>query len=73
MGVGYFYTGLNSSIKQLASAGPLPDIQDLQNAELYNCAVTPWFHRRGDLQIVENQNLTDDTALILGLRAKVEL
>ena len=30
MGVGYFYVGLNSNFKQLASAGPLPNIQDLQ-------------------------------------------
>jgi len=27
MGVGYFYTGLNSNFKRLVSAGPLPDIQ----------------------------------------------
>jgi porin len=74
MGVGYFYTGLSSDFKQLVSAGPLPDIQDVQGVELYyNAAITPWFHLTADLQIVDNENVADDTAIIIGLRAKMDL
>jgi len=73
MGVGYFYDGLNSNFKQLVNAA-LPDIQDVQGVELYyNAAITPWFHLTTDLQVVDNQNVVDDPAIILGLRAKVNL
>ena len=73
MGVGYFYDGLSSGFKELVNA-TLPDIQDVQGVELYyNAAITPWCHLTADLQVVENQNVADDTALILGLRAKIDL
>jgi porin len=73
MGVGYFYDGLNSNFKQLVSAGPLPDIQDVQGVELYyNAAVTPWFHLTADLQVIDNQNVSDNTVIVLGLRAKID-
>lgn len=46
----------------------------MQGVELYsNYAVTPWFRLTADLQVVENQNVDDGTALILGLRAKINL
>lgn len=74
MGVGYFYNGLNSGFKTLVSAAPGLNIQDVQGFELYyNAAITPWFHLTGDLQVVENQNVADDTAVILGLRASIDL
>jgi len=74
MGVGYFYDGLGSDFKSLVSTLPATDIQDIQGVELYyNAAITPWFHLTGDLQIVDNQNVADDTAIILGLRANVAL
>jgi porin len=74
MGVGYFYDGLNTDFKRLASAGPLPDIQNVQGGEIYyNAAITPWFHLTADLQVVDNQNVSDDTAIIFGLRAKIDL
>ncbi len=73
MGAGYFYNGLSSEFKTLVSAAPAFDIQDIQGVEFYyNAAITPWFHLTGDLQIVDNQNVADDTSVILGLRAKVE-
>jgi porin len=74
MGVGYFYVGLNSDYKQLVSDGPLPDIQDLQGVELYyNVAITPWLHLTADLQVIDNENVGDDAAILFGLRAKAEL
>jgi len=56
------------------SAGPLPDIQDVQGVALYfSAAIAPWFHLTGDFQVVHNQNGADDAAIILGLRAKIGL
>jgi porin len=74
MGVGYFYDGLSSEFKTLVSAAPMLDIEDVHGFELYyNAAITPWFHLTGDLQVVDNQNVGDDPAIILGLRAKINL
>ena len=74
MGVGYFYDGLSSDFKRLVSVLPTVDLEDVQGVELYyNAAITPWFHLTADLQIVDNQNVADDTAIILGLRANVDL
>ncbi len=74
MGVGYFYNGLSSSFKDLVSAGPLPDIQDVQGVELYyNAQIMPWFNLTTDLQVVDNERVADDTALILGLRASIAM
>jgi porin len=74
MGVGYFYAGLSSDFKQLVGTLTPVDLQDVQGVELYyNAAITPWFNLTADLQVVENQNAADDTALIFGLRAKIKL
>lgn len=72
MGVGYFYDELGAGFKQLVSANPSFDIQNVHGGELYyNAAITPWFHLTADLQIVDNQNIANDTAIILGLRANI--
>ncbi len=74
MGVGYFYDGLSSNFKTLVNALPGINMQDVHGAEVYyNAAITPWFHLTGDLQVVNNQNVADDPAVILGLRAKIDL
>jgi len=74
MGVGYFYNQLSSDFKRLIDVLPRSDLQNVQGVELYyNYAVTPWFRLTADLQVVENQNVDDNTALILGLRAKIDL
>ncbi len=71
-GVGYFYEGLSSNFKQLVS--PVADVEDVQGVEIYyNAAITPWFHLTADLQIIDNENAEDDTAIILGLRANIAL
>ena len=72
MGVSYFYTGLSDDFRQLTS--PVVQLEAVQGVEFYyNAAVTPWFHLTGDLQIVDNENEAQDTAVILGLRAKIDL
>lgn len=74
MGVGYFYNGLSSDFKDLVSFGPLPDIQDVQGVELfYNATVRPWFHLTTDLQVIDNEQVADNTALVLGIRASMDL
>ena len=74
MGAAYFYGGLNSDFKTLVSASPNFDIEDIHGIELYyNAEITPWFHLTGDLQVIDNQNVADDPAVVLGLRAKLDL
>jgi porin len=71
MGVSYFYTGLSSDFKDLG--GRLIDLQDVQGVELYyNAAVTPWFHLTADLQIIEPADTAIDTAVVIGLRGKID-
>jgi len=74
MGVGYFYDGVSSDFKRLVNTLPRVEIQDVQGVELYyNMAVTPWFHLTTDLQGVDNENVSNDPAIIFGLRAKIDL
>jgi porin len=53
---------------------PTVDLQDVQGVELYyNAAIAPWFHLTADLQIIDNENVADDTAIIFGLRGNIKL
>jgi porin len=73
MGVGWFYNGLSSDLKNLLS--PPLEIRDLTGVEVYyNAAVTPWFHVTADVQVVEPavRNILS-TAFLFGLRAKITL
>jgi porin len=78
MGVGYFYSGLSGDLKDFfASAPPIlsaPDLRDLQGVELYyNAAITPWFHLTADLQFIQPAVSANDTAVVLGLRGKIDI
>lgn len=77
-GVGYFYVGVNDSVKNLAPA--LVPLQNEQGVELfYNYAVTPWLRITPDLQVVipaRERTLPPnaqsiDAAVVFGLRAKI--
>jgi len=71
MGIGWFYSGLNSNIKNDLS--PVLELRDLTGVEAYyNAEITPWFHLTADLQVVEPA-LRDiaSTAFLAGLRAKI--
>ena len=51
-----------------------PELRDLQGVELYyNAAITPWFHLTADLQFVQPAVSDNDTAVVLGLRGKIDL
>ena len=72
MGVGYFYSGLNSDFKNLfVFANPLEDVHG--GEVYYNAEITQWFHLTGDLQVVNPGPQALDTAVVLGLRAKIDL
>jgi porin len=78
-GVGYAFTRYSSPIRDFAPV--LLPIGNDQAVELfYNIAVTPWFNVAPDLQVVfpaRDETLPPnrqsiDTALVLGLRAKID-
>jgi porin len=70
-GIGYFYTGVSDSLKQLAPR--LLPIRDEQGVELfYNIAVTPWCHITPDVQVVNPALERASAVLYLGLRAKID-
>lgn len=71
-GVSFFYTGLSNEFRQLVS--PLVDVEDVYGGELYyNAALTPWFHLTADLQIINPAEVGNDTAVVVGLRGKIDL
>jgi porin len=74
-GAGYFYTGVSDDLKDFFRTIPLaPELRDLQGVELYyNAAITPWFHLTADVQFVQPAVAANDTAVVLGLRCKIDL
>lgn len=69
-GVAYFYTGLSSDFKDLVS--PVLNLRDVQGGEVYyNYAVTPWFNLTPDLQVIQPSSSNNNTAVVVGLRAKL--
>jgi porin len=70
-GIAYFYSALNSDFRNAFST--ISPIGDVQGGEVYyNAEITPWFHVTADLQVVEPTVQAQDTALVLGLRAKID-
>ena len=66
------YSGLSGDLKDLF--GPVLPLNDLQGVELYyNAAITPWFHLTADVQFVQPGISANDTAIVLGLRGKIDL
>jgi porin len=71
MGLAYFYNALNSDFQNAFSM--VSPIGDVQGGEVYyNAQITPWFHLTADIQVVEPSVQAEDTALVLGLRGKVD-
>ena len=70
-GVGYYYLGVSDTLKELAPK--LLPLRNEQGVELfYNIAVTPWFHITPDLQILDPFLKRADTAVVAGMRAKID-
>ncbi|MEX1042304.1 MAG: carbohydrate porin [Pirellulaceae bacterium] len=71
-GVGYYYLGTSDEIGVFLQ-GALGTIGDGQGAELfYNYEVTPWCHLTGNMQVLVPEVEDVDTALLIGLRAKID-
>ena len=48
-------------------------IADGQGVEMFcNHQVTPWFHLTGDMQVLVSEVERNETALIVGLRGKID-
>jgi len=72
IGVGGFYNQLSSNFKDLTSSVGV-ELRNVWGVEFYyNAEFTPWFHLTPNIQLVSNQNESDSTAIILGLRAVID-
>jgi porin len=70
-GVGVFYLGISDELKR--SARPVSPLRNESGAELYyNARVTPWFQITPDLQFIRPFEKNADTAVVLGVRAKID-
>jgi len=70
-GFGYFYLGVNDSLKQLAAV--VEPLQDELGVEgFYNIAATPWCHITADLQAVTPSRQRADDLLLFSLRTKLD-
>ena len=68
-GIGWYYTGISDEFGPVVSRL----LRDGQGVELYyDVAVTEWFHVTPDLQIVEPNAASLDTAIVPGLRARID-
>jgi porin len=71
MGISYFYSGVSDDLKNLVN--PAVGLQDLQGGEIYYSAeITPWFHLTADFQVIQPEIDSQDGAVVLGLRAKID-
>ena len=71
LGIAYYYMGVNDGLKNLAPR--LVPLSDEQGIEMfYSVGVTPWFHLTPDLQIIRGSFERADTAVVVGLRGKID-
>jgi porin len=70
-GLGYFCLGLSDALKR--GAPPDAPLRNEHGVELYyNARVTPWFQLTPDLQVLVPFEQHANTAVVVGLRAKVD-
>jgi porin len=70
-GIAYYYLGFSDDFKEVAQA--ITPVRDERGLELfYNVAVTPWCHVTADLQVITPVLEPAPTALVLGLRMKLD-
>jgi porin len=70
MGIAYFYNGLGDFQDLLSVLQPAGDVHG--GEVYYNAEITPWFHISFDLQAVRPSFRSRDTAIVAGLRAKID-
>ena len=71
-GVGYYYLGSSDKIGPLlqAALGPIGDEQGVEM--YYNVAVRKFVHVTADLQVLDSARENVPTAVVVGLRSKVD-
>jgi porin len=70
-GAGYFQVGVSSALKNLAPR--LLPLRDEHGLEFfYNVAVTPWCHLTPDFQVVLPSRERNESAVAVGIRAKID-
>jgi len=70
MGIACFYNGLGELSDLLSVIEPAGDVYG--GEVYYNAEINPWFHMTFDLQVIEPTFKSRDTAIVAGLRAKLE-
>ncbi|MCC9606242.1 carbohydrate porin [Blastopirellula sp. JC732] len=71
MGIGYFYYDLTNGFQTAIQA--LGPAQNVQGGEIYyNAAITKWFHLTADAQAIQPIYKANDTAIVLGLRGRID-
>jgi porin len=71
MGISYFYNALNSNLQEELSL--FKPAEDVHGGEFYyNAEINPWFHLTFDLQAINTTFKSNDTAIVLGTRARLK-
>jgi porin len=70
-GVAYYYMGFDDGFKDLARV--ITPVRDERGLEIfYNAALTPWCRITADLQVITPILERAETALVFGVRAKID-
>ncbi len=73
MGVAGWYNRVNKDVRDLVSTVGLRLRDGSWGVELYyNAEINRWLHLTGDLQIAQNENKSDDVAVIPGVRLVID-
>lgn len=70
-GMGWYYMQISSTVKETLT-GILPLGNETGGELYYNIAVTPWCHVTPNLQLIDPTNQTVDSAVLVGLRTKID-
>ena len=71
-GVGWYFLGMSDEIGVFLQ-GALGPIGNGQGVEMfYNWQINPWFHLTTDMQVLVPEVKVYDTALLVGLRGKID-
>jgi porin len=71
MGIAGYFNGITRDVKHLTSE--LVSLRDIKGFEAYyNFEITPWMHLTGDIQLIDNAQSRDSTAVIPGVRIVID-
>ena len=70
MGIAGFYNGLGDLSDLLSVLSPAGDVYG--GEVYYNAEITPWFHLTSDMQVINTTFKSNDTAVVLGMRGKID-